>query len=178
MGTRAKVGLALGAVLVVSAAGAGTAVGRTVHRSPTAPSASRWHVEGTHAGTEIIALHTSRCPVLDHSLDETMTVTDPTATGPTTWTYQAQYCGTVDAHGVWRGVGTFVITAGPGSTLSGRLTSSAQLPSVGVPYPLTVDHGTGQFEGARGSCLLDNHLVPAGPGVQHQSGTFVCDGTI
>lgn len=166
---RWRVGLVGAAVLALSLSGGGAALALS-SQSAGPPPAARWHVEGIHAGTEIYQLHTRRCPVLDHSLDETMTLADGT-----TWSYQARYCGTIDSQGVWRGVGTFVITAGDDSSLSGRFTSSARLPTTGVPYELAVDHGTGTFAGARGSCLLDNHLVPEQPGVQHQSGTFVCD---
>lgn len=129
-----------------------------------------WHSEGSHSGTENYQIGGGGCSELHHSLQETMTLT----TGAS-WTYAADYCGTIDSQNVWRGVGSFVITTENGSTLSGRLTSSAQLPSTGVPYELTITGGTDQFAGAKGSCLLDNHLTPVSVGVQNQQGTFVCD---
>jgi hypothetical protein len=40
---------------------------------------------------------------------------------------------------------------------------------------LTVTGGTKRFEGATGSCALDNHLKQIEPGRQEQFGNFVCD---
>jgi hypothetical protein len=128
------------------------------------------HFEGRHSGIEYFQLHTAVCPVLDHHLQETFTLTDGTA-----WSFRAHYCGTIDAHAVWTGVGTFTIAAANGSTFSGTFTDSAQLPSVGVPYELDITTGTGAFAGSGGSCVLDNHLRTIAPGVQHQAGIFVCD---
>jgi hypothetical protein len=163
-------GFVVGIVLASVLLGSGVALADRA-ASPSAVSSPRtWHFEGIHHGTEVMQLHTHRCPVLDHSLLESMTLTDGTV-----WRYQANYCGTIDPHGVWRGVGSFVVTTTNGSTLSGRLTSSAQLPSTGVPYELDINSGTGEFTGADGSCLLDNHLTPVAPDVQNQSGIFVCD---
>lgn len=88
---------------------------------------------------------------------------------------QTHYCGTIDARGVWTGAGSFVITTGIGSTLSGTFTDSAQLPSLGVPYELDINSGTGAFAESSGSCVLDNHLSTIAPGLQHQEGMFVCD---
>jgi hypothetical protein len=146
-----------------------------VSTTATAPATSTttgvvWHFEGRHSGIEHFQLHTRLCPVLDHHLHETFALTDGTA-----WTFRAHYCGTIDAHGVWTGVGSFAITTGSGSTLSGTFTDSAQLPSVGIPYELDINTGTGAFAGASGSCMLDNHLRTIAPGAQHQRGIFVCD---
>jgi hypothetical protein len=136
----------------------------------TATTSWTWHFEGRHSGLEHFQVHTRLCPVLDHHLQETFTLTDGTA-----WSFRAHYCGTIDTHGIWTGVGSFVITAANGSTLSGTFTDSAQLPSVGVPYELDIATGTGAFAGASGSCVLDNHLRTIAPEVQHQEGIFVCD---
>jgi hypothetical protein len=54
-------------------------------------------------------------------------------------------------------------------------TDSAHLPSLGVPYELDVHSGTGEFAGASGSCILDDHLTPLAAGEQYQEGGFVCD---
>jgi hypothetical protein len=143
----------------------------TVSPAPTSPgSSTRWHFEGQHDGIEREQLATQACPVIDHHLHETFTLTDGT-----TWDFRAHYCGTVDAHLLWTGVGTFTITAGAGSTLSGTFTDSAQLPSVGVPYAIDIASGTGTYAGAHGACVLDNHLRPLPDAHQRQSGIFVCD---
>jgi hypothetical protein len=144
----------------------------TVASATTAPPATlvHSHFEGRHSGIEHFQLATSECPVLDHRLRETFTLTDGTA-----WSFRAHYCGTIDAHKVWRGAGSFTITTANGSTFSGTFTDSAQLPSVGVPYAIDIETGTGDFAGANGSCVLDNHLRTIAPGTQHQKGIFVCD---
>ncbi len=134
---------------------------------PSAPA--RWHFDGSHAGVEHFEGHTTRCTTLDHQLSETFTLTDGT-----TWTFNAVYCGTIDANLVWTGVGSLEIATGHGS-LSGTFTDSAQLPTSGVPYQLDIHSGSGEFAGATGSCLLDNHLRTTSAGVQEQSGTFACD---
>jgi hypothetical protein len=141
-----------------------------VPTTATAAPISTWHFEGRHSGVEHFQVHTKLCPVLDHHLRETFTLTDGS-----TWTFRAHYCGTIDAHDVWTGVGTFTITTADSSTLSGTFTDSAQLPSVGVPYEIDVAAGTGTFAGASGSCVLDDHLRTIAPEVQHQEGIFVCD---
>jgi len=138
--------------------------------TPPSPPHVTWHFEGRHSGIENFQANTNLCPVLDHRLHETFTLTDGS-----TWDFQAHYCGTIDTHGVWTGVGSFVITTSWESTLSGTFTDSAQLPSVGVPYELDVSSGSGIFAGAKGSCTLDNHLSPIAPGEQSQEGIFVCD---
>lgn len=132
--------------------------------------ATSWHFTGQHRGIEHFELYTNRCAFLDHHLEETFTLTHGT-----TWGFAAAYCGTIDAGGLWTGVGTFEITAGDSSGLSGTFTDSAQLPSAGVPYVLNVNSGSGVFAGASGSCALDNHLRMIEFGVQEQSGSFVCD---
>jgi hypothetical protein len=175
---RTKIGLLCGALVSLLVLGSSVARAtepvprRTIAATPTtvvAPSVN-WHVEGRHNGIEHLQAHTRLCPVLDHRLHETFTLSDGTS-----WTFQSHYCGTIDAHGVWTGVGSFEITTGSGSTLSGTFTDSAQLPSLGVPYELDVNSGTGAFAGASGSCMLDNHLSTFAPGVQYQEGIFVCD---
>jgi hypothetical protein len=129
-----------------------------------------WHFEGRHSGIEHLQVHTKLCPVLDHHLHETFTLTDGAV-----WNFRAHYCGTIDAHGIWTGVGSFAITTSSGSTLVGTFTDSAQLPTVGVPYELDITTGTGAFARASGSCSLDNHLRTLANGAQHQEGIFVCD---
>ena len=189
LGKRSRIGLLCGALLAVPVLGSGVAravSGPTATRrveprrasvpttvsapATTATTLPARHFEGRHSGMEHFQLHTTLCPVLDHHLHETFTLTDGIA-----WDFRAHYCGTIDPHGVWTGVGTFEITTGSASTLSGTFTDSAQLPSVGVPYELDINAGTGAFAGATGSCVLDDHLRTIAPGVQHQEGIFVCD---
>jgi hypothetical protein len=182
VGKRSRIGLSCAVVIALTLLGGGVAravgePGGTRRVDPTtvtAPSpvttSASWHFEGRHSGIEHFELGTERCPVLDHRLRETFAFADGTA-----WTFRAHYCGTIDARGVWTGVGSFTITTGSAATLSGTFTSSAQLPSVGVPYELDISAGTGTFAGARGSCVLDNHLRTIAFGVQHQHGIFVCD---
>jgi hypothetical protein len=43
---------------------------------------------------------------------------------------------------------------------------------------LTITGGTGAYEGASGSCDLDNHLTQVGFGTQEQYGSFACDITV
>lgn len=133
-----------------------------------APSTSR-HITGTHAGTERFALGTGRCAVLDHHLDELWTLTDGTA-----WSFASAYCGTLDAHGVWSGTGTFTMTA-PDGSFTGRSVSTAHVPSPGVPYRLEVEGGTGAFGGVTGTCTVDEHLRTISFGVQEHRGSFACD---
>ena len=181
MGKKPKIGLFLAGsmVLLGLAGGVVHAAGEPAPKpgssgtlTPLSPPDVTWHFEGQHSGIESFQVHTNLCPVLDHHLHETFTLTDGSI-----WDFQAHYCGTIDAHGVWTGVGSFVITTSSDSSLSGTFTDSAQLPSVGVPYELDVSSGSGTFAGANGSCMLDNHLSPIAPGEQSQEGTFVCDFT-
>ena len=126
-------------------------------------------VTGTHAGVEHFALDTRRCSFLDHRLEETWTLADGTA-----WHYVDQYCGTLTDGNHWSGTGTFTLTASDGA-LSGRSTSAAIIPSVGVPYHLDVDNGTGYYAGTTGTCTVDEHLRPESFGTQDHFGTFECD---
>jgi hypothetical protein len=134
------------------------------------PVAPKWHFQGVHSGIEHFTGKTSDCVELDHRLVESMTLTDGEV-----WQFQAHYCGIIGKTGLWSGAGSFSITTGRGATLTGTFRDSAQLPSSGVPYELDVARGTGTFKGARGSCVLENHLHAGAVGVQQQSGTFVCD---
>ncbi len=134
------------------------------------PGPPRWHFEGRHAGIEHFVLYSGRCAFLDHHLQETFTLDDGSK-----WDFDAIYCGTLDANNLWTGVGSFTLTTGPGSTLTGTFTDSAKVPSTGVPYVLDVHAGTGDLVGAHGSCALENHLRPIEFGAQEQFGTFVCD---
>jgi hypothetical protein len=137
---------------------------------PAAAQLTEWRFTGQHAGIEHFTVNTGRCPFLDHELEETFTLADGT-----TWSFRSEYCGTVDANGMWSGAGTFEITTGVGSGFAGTTSNSAQLPSVGEPYTLDVHSGTGEFAGATGVCALDNHLRTIESGAQEQWGTFVCD---
>ena len=59
--------------------------------------------------------------------------------------------------------------------LRGVFHDSAQVPSLGVPYVLRVQSGTGELAGATGRCVLENHLRRISTYVQEQRGGFVCD---
>lgn len=182
MGSRSRMRVLCAGLVALPLLGGGVAraisdpqTATTASAATTSPTTAplRSHFEGRHTGVEHFQLATQACPVLDHRLRETFTLTDGTA-----WTFRAHYCGTIDSNAVWRGVGTFTITTANGSTLSGSITTdSAQLPSVGVPYVIDIEAGTGSFAGAKGSCVLDNHLRTIAPGTQHQKGIFVCDFT-
>lgn len=182
MGKRSRMMVLCGAVIALPLLGGGVAralgepaassrASRPIAATTTPTTTSvNWHFEGNQSGLEHFQLSTPRCPVLDHALQGTFTLTDGTV-----WRFREKYCGTVDAHSVWRGVGSFSLTATDGSKLGGTFTSSAQLPSVGVPYQLDIKRGTGQFAGASGSCVLENHVHVVAFGTQDQHGVFVCD---
>jgi hypothetical protein len=191
VGRRSRLGLLCGVVAAFTMLGAGVAravstpttsggigasptsvvvASTTAGAPPTSTAGVRLHFEGKHSGIERMQFATKACPVLDHRLRETFTLTDGTA-----WDFHAHYCGTIDSQDVWTGVGTFTIATGNGSGLSGNFTDSAHLPSVGVPYVIHVTAGTGTFAGATGSCVLDDHLRRISATTQHQNGIFVCD---
>lgn len=189
VGKRSRVGVLTGAVVALivlcagvaraitaPAGGASPSAATSATTTPTLPPTSagpiRWHFEGRHSGIERYEPATTTCPVLDHHLHETFTLTNGT-----TWNFRAHYCGTIDRRGVWTGVGTFTIDTGKLSSISGTFTDSAQLPTVGIPYVIKITRGTGTFEGAHGRCVLDNHIRSLPDASQHQAGIFVCDFT-
>ncbi len=139
----------------------------------TVPVPTTVEFNGRHEGTEHFGLDTARCPFLDHHLDEEFTLTDGTP-----WHFASVYCGTIDADSVWSGTGTFTLTGPAGERLSGHSTSRAQLPTTGVPYQLDIDHGTGQFTGASGTCSVGEHLSSDAFGIQAHSGAFACTLTV
>ena len=126
-------------------------------------------VEGSFAGTETYAFTDGGCPDLDHVLDATFELSDGTL-----WQYHTDYCGDLDGE-MWSGNGTFTLTTPDGSTLTGtRETGPVEL-SRGAPDPLTITGGTGRYDGASGSCVLEQHLTQVQIGVQEHDGTFTCD---
>jgi hypothetical protein len=134
------------------------------------PHAPTWHVEGRHRGVEHFRTSGGDgCTFLNHHLVETMTLTDGRV-----WQLSSHYCGIVTGNNLWSGAGTVDITTDSG-TLKGSSRNSAQIPSTGVPYQITISAGTGTYAGAHGSCTLDDHLESEVFGVQRQSGTFSCD---
>src|SRR5262249_29981705 len=102
-----------------------------------------------------------------------LTETYKLSTGDT-WTFQNLYCGTITDTNLWTGIGTFLFTA-RGGTFGGDTYSVARVPSAGGALPLTITRGTGDYAGAHGSCLLDDHIRQVTFGVQEQSGTFTCE---
>jgi hypothetical protein len=135
--------------------------------APDVPGAVQ--VSGTFQGMATYTVSTGDCD-LDHVLDSTFTLTDGT-----TWSVHATYCGVFESTDRWRGTGVFTAIVSPtGDTLTGRLVSSAALPTDGEPYTLDITGGTGAYDGATGTCTLDNHLVETGAGTQSQSGDFAC----
>lgn len=126
-------------------------------------------VEGTFQGDEVYRATDGTCPSLDHMLVSTFELTDGTA-----WDFEAVYCGSIEGD-QWSGEGTFTFTTPGDATLTGSFTSAASVTSDGEPYELTITGGTGRYQGATGTCVLDNHLVDTGAGQQEQSGTFGCE---
>jgi len=128
-----------------------------------------WHFEGSQRGVERWFV-SARCHLLTHHQTQTWTQADGTI-----WHLVEDYCDAIDAHLLWSGAGTFVISTEDGSALSGRMAWSVQLPTVGVPYALNVTTATGRFAGARGVCALEDHLrIPEG-GLTLHHGAFSCD---
>jgi hypothetical protein len=130
------------------------------------------HVEGTYRGTEHYSPTAGGCPDLDHVLVSTFELTDGSS-----WDYRSEYCGTLDGTH-WTGAGTFEFTTPDGDTITGTTGSEGEVPSPGLPLVLTITGGTGAYEGASGSCDLDNHLTQVGFGTQEQYGSFACDITV
>lgn len=132
-------------------------------------SATSIHVEGAYQGTEQYAPTTGGCPDLDHTLVSTFQLDDGS-----TWLYRSEYCGTLNGTH-WTGAGTFEFTTPDGDAIAGTTSTVAEVPSPGVPLVLTITGGTGTYEGASGSCDLDNHLRQIEFGAQEQYGTFACE---
>lgn len=145
----------------------------TVAPSPptTAPAPSALHLEWTYAGDEQWRLGQPQCPDLTHWLDAAATASDGSA-----WTMRQDYCGRNDGER-WEGEGTFSL-AGATATLSGRMTSSAPMPTTGVPYSWTVEEGTGAYAGATGECVVTIHMTDMVFGSAHHEGTITCDLTL
>jgi hypothetical protein len=143
----------------------------TGDEAPTGSSESAQpiHVEGSYQGTEHYSPTTGGCPDLDHVLVSTFELEDGS-----TWQYRSEYCGTLDGNH-WTGAGTFEFTTPDGDTISGTTSSEAQVPSPGVPLVLVITGGSGAYDGAAGSCDLDNHVTQVDSGTQDQYGTFTCD---
>ena len=153
MGKRSRIMVVCAALVALPVLGGGVARGvsepgsssparGTAATTSPPPALVRSHFEGRHSGIEHFQGRTAQCPVLDHRLREIFTLRDGTD-----WSFRSHYCGTVDSHALWTGVGSFTITTANGSTFSGTFTESAQLPSVGVPYVIDVLRGTGGFAG-------------------------------
>ena len=141
----------------------------TTASATTGAEATFGHVEGTYEGTEHFSLTTGKCPLLDHVLDLTFSLSDGSS-----WDYRSEYCGSLEGD-VWKGQGTFTFTTPAGDTVTGTVDTSARLPSDGEPLELEITAGTGSYSGASGSCSLDNHLRRVEPGIQEQFGEFSCD---
>ncbi|HMJ75293.1 MAG TPA: hypothetical protein VK507_04940 [Iamia sp.] len=137
----------------------------------TDPPPSLVHLEWTYAGLEQYRLFQPQCPDLTHWLDADATASDGTA-----WAMREDYCGHHDGT-QWEGSGTFSLTTA-GATLSGRMTSSAPMPTTGVPYSWTVEEGTGTLAGATGECVVTIFMTDAVFGSAHHEGSISCDITI
>lgn len=152
---------------------AGSQPGTSVVPAGPPPEGSR-HVEGSYEGTEHYALTEGDCD-LDHVLDTTWELTDGSA-----WAFHHEYCGRIDGE-VWSYAGgRWTITTPDGATLTGTAgPHSAPGPTYNVPggpgIQLTIDGGTGSFDGATGACALMNHVTQVTLGTQRQDGTFACD---
>lgn len=141
--------------------------------APNDPAAGALSISGTFRGTSpIIGGSEGHCEQLIHVFDATMSLNSGES-----WAMHENYCGWLEGN-MWNGKGTFTLTADSGDTLTGTFTSRAPIPTDGEPYHLTITGGTGGYAGASGTCTIDNHLRPAGPGSQEQYGTFTCDATL
>lgn len=139
--------------------------------STTAPAPSALHLEWTYAGDEQWRLGQPECPDLTHWLDGGATGSDGS-----TWTMRQDYCGRNDGER-WEGEGTLSL-AGATGTLTGRMVSSAPMPTTGVPYSWTVEDGTGAYAGATGECVVTTHMTDMVFGSAHHEGTITCDLTL
>jgi hypothetical protein len=125
-------------------------------------------VSWTYAGTERWRLSQPQCAQLTHWLDAEATGSDGS-----TWTMREDYCGVNDGDR-WEGEGTFSLTGAAGS-LTGLMTSSAPMPTTGVPYTWTVEGGTGAYDGASGECVVTITMTDAVFGSARHEGTITCD---
>ena len=137
----------------------------------TAPAPTVLHLEWTYVGDEQWRLGQPECPDLTHWLDAEATGSDGSA-----WVMREDYCGRNDGER-WEGEGTFSLVGAEG-TLSGRMTSSAPMPTTGVPYSWTVEEGTGAHAGATGECVVTILMTDAVFGSAHHEGTITCDLTL
>jgi hypothetical protein len=137
-----------------------------VTTTTAAASVTQW--SGTYDGIEHFGPSTGTCADLDHHLDSVFSLEDGSA-----WKFHSDYCGILDGN-AWQGTGPFTFTLPDGALITGDFADAATIPSPGVRYRLNITGGTGNFEGASGSCQLDNHLRPIASGEQQQYGTFTC----
>jgi hypothetical protein len=145
---------------------------RAVADAPTptpAPAPKAPHFEGHYHGTSYFALATPTCAMVDTVLDAEFVVSSSE-----TWQLHNQYCGTI-TDGRFTASGTFTFAAPDGSTLSGTSqTTDVVLADNGGPIDLRITNGSGRFDGATGSCSLDNTVRNLEFGHQEQSGSFRC----
>jgi hypothetical protein len=131
--------------------------------APPGPVEMTW----TYAGLEQYRIGQPQCPELTHWLDAEATGADGSA-----WVMREDYCG--EHHGSsWEGEGTFSL-ASPAGSLSGAMTSTAPMPTTGVPYSWTIESGTGTLAGATGDCTVTIVMTDAVFGSAHHEGTITC----
>ncbi|MCC5952810.1 MAG: hypothetical protein JJU45_12025 [Acidimicrobiia bacterium] len=125
-------------------------------------------IEGTYTGTSNYTFGTGGCAEQDHRVALDVTLADGTRAS-----YTARLCAAI-VDGTWSGTGPFTLTMPEGGTLTGDVTSTAPLPTDGVPYRLTITGGTGSFEGSSGSCDVTVLVHDVGGGHQIQTGSIFC----
>lgn len=132
--------------------------------------ADQMTVSGTYSGEgPILDRYPQGCPQMHHRLDASVTLDDGSS-----WQLRESYCGVNDGR-TWRGGGTFEFADTGNDAFRGTFTSSADVPTTGEPYQMTVTDGTGRFAGATGTCDVDNHVEDTTPGRNRQYGSFTCD---
>jgi len=169
------VAVGIGLAMVAMIAGATLVLRPDARRSSVTVAAAdelpaSFHVSATYDGPSNYTIATDRCVQVDTVWDATVEVSSGE-----TWQYHNEYCGTV-ANGEFNGAGPFSFTVPNGDRLFGtRRVTHAPYPGTGGGTNLLhITGGTGQFRGASGSCVMDNHHDDFDNGRQQQSGTLEC----
>lgn len=143
----------------------------TVVAATAGEAAATFHVTGTYEGPSQYTMATYRCEMVDTIWDATVSVSNGE-----TWQYHNEYCGTV-TDGEFDGAGPFSFSVPNGDRLLGtRRVTHAPYPGTGGGFnELHITGGTGEYHGASGSCVMDNHHEDFENGRQRQWGTLDCD---
>jgi hypothetical protein len=143
----------------------------TVVAATAGEVATTFHVTGSYEGPSQYTTATYRCAMVDTVWDATVSVSNGE-----TWRYHNEYCGTV-ANGEFNGAGPFSFSVPNGDRLLGtRRVTHAPYPGKGGGInELHITGGTGEYDGASGSCVMENHHDDFENGRQQQWGTLDCD---